>query len=100
VIFFLSHIPHLRITKEWWDYPARKAAHMVEYGILALLLTRAFTGSTSWSRKKIFAVSLACSVLYAASDETHQLFVAGRHGSPIDVLIDTTGAALALGLKP
>ena len=32
---------------------------------------------------------------WAISDEFHQLFVAGRHGSPIDVLIDSTGVLLA-----
>jgi VanZ family protein len=100
VIFYLSHIPNLRITREWWDFPLRKAAHMVEYGILARLLARAFAGSTSWSRKKIFAVSLALAILYAASDEAHQLFVPGRHGTPRDVLIDSAGAWLALGIKP
>jgi VanZ family protein len=35
-------------------------------------------------------------VLYAVSDEVHQTFVAGRHGSPRDVLIDAVGAALGL----
>jgi VanZ family protein len=31
------------------------------------------------------------SVLYAISDEYHQHFVHGRHGTPIDVLIDSIG---------
>jgi VanZ family protein len=28
---------------------------------------------------------------YAATDEVHQAFVAGRHASPLDWLIDTAG---------
>jgi VanZ family protein len=35
-------------------------------------------------------------VAYAASDELHQHFVAGRHSSPIDLAIDTAGIALGL----
>jgi VanZ family protein len=62
---------------------------MTEYAILAVLLVRAL-GSYAW------AFGLA--VTYAASDEVHQLFVRGRHGSPIDVGIDAVGALIGLGL--
>ena len=96
VIFGLSNIPHLRFTTAWWDYPLRKLAHMVEYGILALLFARALKGSTTWSRRTIFALALSFSVLYAATDEYHQTFIAGRHGTPRDVIFDTVGATVAL----
>ena len=33
-------------------------------------------------------------VPYAATDEYHQTFVEGRHGTPVDWLIDTAGAAV------
>ena len=33
--------------------------------------------------------------IYAVSDEIHQSFVEGRHGSPVDVAIDATGIGLA-----
>ena len=37
---------------------------------------------------------------YAVTDEYHQTFVEGRHGSPVDWLIDSAGAAAAaLGLR-
>ena len=87
VIFALSSIPHLGTGLGTWDYVLRKCAHATEYAILALLLLRA-TGSFAW------AWSLA--VVYAASDEIHQTFVPGRHGSPVDVAIDAAGAALGL----
>jgi len=32
---------------------------------------------------------------YAALDEAHQFFVPGRGGSPVDVLLDSAGAAMA-----
>ena len=33
---------------------------------------------------------------YAITDELHQTTVEGRHGSPVDVLIDSAGVALAM----
>jgi VanZ family protein len=101
VIYTLSAIPHLRLFKaDLLDFVVRKTAHMVEYGVLARLLARAFTGSTLWSWKKIFAWSLALAILYACTDEYHQTFVAGRHGTPRDVGFDSVGAWVAMGLKP
>ena len=89
VIFAFSSIPSLNSGLGTWDYVLRKGAHMTEFAILAVLLVRA-TGSYAWA--------LAFTVAYAASDEAHQLFVRGRHGSPIDVGIDAVGALIGLGL--
>jgi VanZ family protein len=101
VIYGLSAIPHLRFFKaDLLDFLFRKMGHMVEYGVLARLLVRALTGSTYWPWKKIFAASLVLAMLYSCTDEFHQTFVAGRHGTPRDVIIDTVGAWLALGIKP
>jgi VanZ family protein len=33
---------------------------------------------------------------YAATDEFHQSFVEGRHGTPVDWLIDAAGMAVAV----
>ena len=65
----------------------RKCAHATEYAILAVLLLRA-TGSFAWA----FAMTVA----YAGTDELHQTFVRGRHGSPVDVAIDAAGALVGL----
>jgi VanZ family protein len=89
VIFALSSIPSLNSGLGGWDYALRKGAHMTEYAILAVLLVRA-TGSYAWA--------FAFAVAYAASDEVHQLFVRGRHGSPIDVAIDAVGALIGITL--
>jgi VanZ family protein len=35
-------------------------------------------------------------VAYAVTDEFHQRFVAGRHGAPLDVLIDTAGVLIGV----
>ena len=89
VIFAFSSIPSLSSGLGTWDYVLRKGAHLTEYAILAALLVRA-TGSYAWA--------LALTVAYAATDEVHQLFVRGRHGSPIDVAIDAVGALVGITL--
>jgi VanZ family protein len=89
VIFAFSSIPSLSSGLGTWDTVLRKGAHMTEYAILAVLLMRA-TGSYAWA----FALAAA----YAATDEFHQTFVHGRHGSPIDVGIDAVGTLIGLGV--
>jgi VanZ family protein len=73
----------------------RKAGHVVEYAILAILLARATLAVTP-IRPWWFVVSLSLLALVAASDEFHQLFVPGREGSIKDVLLDIAGGAAAL----
>ncbi|MHB8641654.1 MAG: VanZ family protein [Gaiellaceae bacterium] len=87
VIFALSSIPHLSSGLGTWDYALRKGAHMTEYAILSVLLVRALERAVP---------AFVLGVLYAASDEFHQTFVRGRHGTPVDVAIDSAGVALGL----
>jgi VanZ family protein len=86
VIFAFSAQPDLSSGLSW-DFPLRKLAHMTEYAILGALLLRAV--ARPWP-------AFALAVLYAATDEFHQTFVAGRHGSPVDVCIDAVGAAVGV----
>ena len=81
-------------------FAARKCAHLAEYAVLALLLWRALhqapkPEAARW-RWAGAGLVLALVALYAASDEIHQTFVPSRQGCVEDVLLDTTGAALAL----
>jgi len=100
-IFYLSSIPHLRfLQNDVLDFVVRKIGHLGVFGILARLLARAFAESTFWSWKRIFVCSLVTAFLYACTDEYHQSYVADRHASPADVVIDTLGSWLALGIKP
>jgi VanZ family protein len=62
---------------------------MTEYGLLWWLWSRALG-----FRRPLLAAAIA--LAYAATDEYHQTFVAGRHGSPVDVLIDAAGIAIAM----
>lgn len=79
------------------EHFVRKAAHMTEYAILAILL---YIWMRRWRKSRIRTAGLAAvsAVLYACSDECHQLFVAGRAGRINDVLIDSAGAVLGLAL--
>ena len=87
VIFAVSSIPSLSTHLGTWDTILRKGAHMTEYAVLAVLFSRA-TGTR--------AAAFALTVAYAGTDEWHQTFVRGRHGSPIDVGIDAIGALIGL----
>jgi len=80
----------------------RKAGHMCEYAVLAVLVWRASNGA-GLGRVRPWPAGLAwttwaSAVAYAVSDEFHQSFVPSREGSPRDVAIDAVGAALAVGM--
>jgi VanZ family protein len=79
------------------EFFLRKAAHVSEYAVLAVLLYRAFVHTIFQSRRALSAgiVLLSCAA-YAASDEFHQSFVASRTASLRDVMIDLCGAMLAV----
>ena len=87
VIFAFSSVPGLATGLGTWDLVLRKLAHAAEYALLGALLMRAV--GREWP-------AWALGVLYAASDELHQHFVAGRHGAPLDVAIDAAGVALGV----
>src|SRR3989344_2750651 len=83
VIFTVSAIPTLpKVGFLWWDFVAKKSAHMVEYGILMYLLFRA---RLPWHKALVYGV------IYAISDEIHQSFVTGRSAKLTDVGFDTVG---------
>ena len=89
IIFALSAQPDLNSGLGTWDTLLRKLGHMAEYGLLWWLWRRAL-GST--------VAAVAVTLVYAATDEWHQSFVTGRHGTPVDWLIDAVGVALAIAL--
>jgi len=73
------------------DFIIKKSAHMLGYALLALSYLRAFDGKLDkW--KLIWLLT----ILYAASDEFHQSFVAGRGSTVMDVGIDAIGAGWGL----
>ena len=74
----------------------RKAAHVTEYAILAALLFRGFSRGNMRRAFAWLALAWIVAVSCASLDEFHQSFVASRTGSPIDVMIDATGALIGV----
>lgn len=79
--------------------PIDKVFHLVEYTVLGVLLARAL----SYSLRRIlptsaWIIAFAIAVLFGVSDEWHQSFVLGRHSTISDLIVDTIGSALGVGI--
>lgn len=79
----------LGIPSEEWQHLIRKAAHMFEFFMLALFWSGVFSG-----KKRILVLGLCFAT--ACMDEGLQYFVPGRSNQLTDVLIDFSGAVLAV----
>ena len=98
VIFALSAQPNLRaFSNDLLDLVVRKLAHMATYAVLATLASMTLRQEGPTPVRTRMLVASFC-LLYASSDEYHQTFVTGRHGSPVDVAIDMIGVTVALVL--
>jgi VanZ family protein len=96
--WLFPHLPQATIAQ--WHHVFRKTCHLTEYAILFLLVWRAVhkPARKDVRRWRWDEAGLALSVVfaYAASDELHQVFVPTRTALVSDVLIDTSGGAVAL----
>ncbi len=97
IIPFLQWLlPHTEAyTLERLHFLIRKSAHFVEYFIFSLLVLRGVrNGRKGWTlRWALLTILIAGG--YAALDEFHQWFEPGRGASPMDSLLDTSGATAA-----
>ncbi len=71
----------------------RKTAHFTLYFILGIIV---YLLLTSYNVKKPILYSILFCLLYACSDEIHQLFSSGRTAKVMDVCIDTFGSSVAI----
>lgn len=89
------------------SWPIRKTAHASEYACLAMSLVITCWQIASWRHETregarlcprrvpfVGMTAFVIAVLYACSDEIHQLFIDGRAGQVADVLVDASGAAI------
>lgn len=76
----------------------RKLAHVTEYAVFALLVFRALD-RPGRAATAVALGALAFCAVYASLDELHQSFVPSRGASPVDVALDTFGAALGLAVR-
>ncbi|MDN3019579.1 VanZ family protein [Paenibacillus sp. BSR1-1] len=79
------------------NHVVRKNAHFFAYLMLAVLTVHALRRGGKLDRLMMLLAQGIC-VLYAASDETHQIFVPGRGPQVKDVFIDSSGALLGIGI--
>lgn len=85
-------IPDMDFDMENLNHTVRKNAHFFAYLFLGVLVINACRKSGI----KGFLYAFIISVLYAMSDEFHQLFVPGRAGQVKDIIIDSAGAATGI----
>ena len=98
-IFILSSQHSIQVSDDSTeDFLAHKLAHIFEYGLLTFLFFRAFYLSfrKSLTLKQHLFLAALCTIIYAATDEVHQLFVPSRSGRFQDVLIDGIGISIVV----
>jgi len=98
LLHFLFGLTYPRF--EHWHFFIRKGGHVFGYGMLSILLFRAWRetlpslANLKWtSRWAILAV--LGTALVASLDEWHQSYLPSRTGTPWDVLLDTCAAVAA-----
>ena len=106
--WLFPHMPQAQVDE--MHLLIRKCAHLTEYAVLALLLWRAIRqtdgknlrplvapersgGGWNWREARL---ALLLVMLFATTDEFHQLFVPERTSLVSDVMIDIVGGAAGL----
>lgn len=79
------------------NHIVRKNAHFFAYLVLGILTLNALRRSGIYGYKSVVLALVIC-VLYSMSDEIHQLFVPGRGGQFKDVIIDSAGVTIGIGV--
>ena len=101
VIIFMSSLPGSEIPEMPFRF-GDKLVHALEFGLFGMFLYRAFRFPNPFPHP--FRMTLALGIIFAASDEIHQLFVPGRFCSVADFLFDCIGftilAAVAAKIHP
>ena len=73
--------------------PIRKCAHITEFTAFYISVLFALR-SWDFRGNRWIGTAFVATVLYACTDEIHQIFVPGRAGMITDVMIDSLGAAV------
>lgn len=96
-VIFAFSAREVPVTSEiyWQDFILKKTAHIIEYGIFALLLYRALRAHET-ERTRAVILSILFASIYGATDEFHQSFIPGREPRVRDVAFDTIGASLSM----
>ena len=89
---FDKKVNHEIIIKKL-NYPVRKLAHYTLYFLLGISIYNLIL-YTKFDNKII--ISIIICMLYAFTDEFHQLFIIGRTGQFKDIIIDTIGSTTSI----
>lgn len=89
--------PNVNFDISIFHHLVRKNAHFIAYFILGVVTFNALRRSGVRGYPSV-VIALGICVLYAISDEVHQLFIPGRSGEVRDVLIDSAGASVGIGV--
>lgn len=81
-------------VKDIISFIIRKGAHFSIYFIGGILIFN-FLNTFPMNKKTTILLTIVIGILYAISDEIHQLFISGRAGQIQDVLIDSSGIIIA-----
>ena len=93
VIHLIPHASHW--SHEFMTFVARKLAHSFNYFVLGILMLNVVRDFIPRARRAVILSGLFV-MLYAVSDEIHQIFVPGRGPLVTDVLIDSVAGALGI----
>lgn len=89
--------PNINFDIGSFNHIVRKNAHFVAYLVLGILVLNALRIGGTYDYRSVVLALVIC-VLYAITDEVHQLLVPGRSGQIKDVIIDSAGASMGIGL--
>jgi len=92
IVNIVSNILHIN-DLDTLSFIIRKIAHFTEYFILGIL-----TQNMIRNYNKKTYISIIICILYAISDELHQLLTPGRSCQILDILIDSSGSILGIYL--
>ncbi len=96
LIFYLSSLtqpetPQVPLLGNWQSI----VGHLILYGVCAALMEGSLWSWVSGFRLRWALVAAVGATAYGISDEFHQSFVAGRHATVEDVLVNAIAATVA-----
>lgn len=95
-ILSIAHLLNLNIIPDDnITHIVRKSAHFTIYLLLGLAVINLIITYRQKMAKTIIISIIVC-LLYAISDEIHQMFIPGRSAEIIDICIDTLGATIGI----
>jgi VanZ family protein len=95
IVDVLTYSLNISWSEELLTFLTRKAAHIIAYFILGMLIFNVIK-TYKFPIRRAITVSITLAFTYATTDEIHQLFVPGRSGELRDVLIDTSASMIGI----